>query len=143
MNQLPTTWLGILGLLIVTVPATLAGISAMITARRNRKKLSTVQSSIKTTQTGIDNINEQVTNNHNTNLRDDLTEVLRMTGITKDAVEKLQDNDIRLIRGDISRISDDISVLRGELTDERDARTDLEHRFDDREHRQHPPGEGP
>jgi hypothetical protein len=138
MSELPTTWLGVLAVLIVTVPSTLVGASAMITARRNRKKLSTVQHSINTTQTGIDNINEQVTNNHNTNLRDDLTEILRMTGITKDAVEKLQDNDIRLIRNDISRISGDIQVLRHELTDERDARTNLEHRFDERENDERP-----
>lgn len=120
-----TTWLGVLSVLIITIPSIL-GALAVIQTQRNRKKLGDVKST-------VERVNDQVSNGHHTNLRDDLTEGLRLMRIVKTGVEKLQDEDIRLIRGDISRISNDIQTLRGELSVERNARTDLERRFGERE----------
>jgi hypothetical protein len=125
VNQLPTTWLGVLGILIITIPPSLIAAGAMFQSRRNRTKLGEVKDDVGVVQESVNTVNAQVTNGHTTNMRDDITQALRLMGIVKDGVEKLQDNDIRFIRGDISRLSEDVQVLRGELTHERDARIDL------------------
>jgi peptidoglycan hydrolase CwlO-like protein len=159
VTQEPTTLFGLIAAVVVTVPSTVAAVAAFRVSRRNRDKIGEAQTSIgeaKTSisdvQTTVNTVNQQVTNNHKTNLRDDLSESLRHTdglraqltesvrlmGIIKTGMERLQDEDIRMIRADQTNIREDIQVLRHELTDERDARTELDERVREH-HRQHPP----
>jgi hypothetical protein len=143
MSQLPTTWLGVLAVLIVTIPGTLAGLGAMRASRRNRNKLGDVQNT-------IDNVNEQVSNGHSTNLRDDVTRLIaqgvenaRMTSIVKKYVEtQMPDSNALLkVHEAINGISDDVRHLRDEIGEERQARTELDERVR-RHHEQHKPPTG-
>lgn len=56
----------------------------------------------------LDEIKNQVSNGHSTNLRDDLTAALRMVGDLGD--------DVRLVRADISGLSGDVRGLRAGLS---------------------------
>ena len=121
-QALPTTWLGVLGLIIVTVPSIIAGLSLWQT-RRNRDNLGEVSDK-------VDDANKQLKNGHTTNLRDDLTEGLRLLGIIKADVERMHDTDIRIMREDLSGFGKDLRALRDDLNDERQARQNLERRVD-------------
>ena len=54
-----------------------------------------------------------------------LVDAMKLMHVVRELVEKMQDRDIPLIRGDISRISQDVQMLRAELVQERQARASL------------------
>jgi len=119
VNQpLPTNWIGVVGLLLLLIlPPLLAAGTTLLVGRRTQRKVGDVQSTVDSTQSTVDTVNNQVTNRHETNLRDDLSAVMEM----------LADHG-RDIRG----IRQDIGDLRGELRGERQARNDLEGAVDRR-----------
>lgn len=123
-QQLPTTWLGLLALIVALIfpPAV-----AIWQSKRTREKVGTVQADVTT-------VKDQVSNGHTTNLRDDISKLLeqgienaKMTAIVKEYVEKMMptNKDVLAIHTELSGIVGDIRVLRGELISEREARISL------------------
>lgn len=100
--ELPTSWLGIVGLAILVLGWVL------VTRQRN------IKADVADTKSTAEATLSQVQNGHaDRNLRDDIDRLLELA----------KNN-----QGDIHGIRQDVSDLRGELRDEREARGDLEDR---------------
>lgn len=100
----PKNWWGLLGLLIIAVPALAAGIPGWINLWHNRSVPSQVAE-----------VREQVQTEHaDRKLRDDLDRVLERLG----DIGAKQDDHGRDIRG----LRNDMGQMRGELRDERETR---------------------
>ena len=103
--ELPTSWLGLLGLLILVI-----GWVLVSRQQRIRADLSAVK--------------DQVRNGHTTPMRSDLdgiAETLRAQGELLADIQGRQDGTAKDIRG----LREDVGGLRGELRDEREARAEL------------------
>lgn len=109
---------------IITVIGGLAAI--LLKQRSNEQKIERADDRIVEVQKTVESVDAQVHGNDGgRSMRDDLGQALRLMGIVKDAVEKLQDQDLRLIRNDVSRLSGDVQLLRTEIIQERTARLSL------------------
>jgi hypothetical protein len=104
-QELPNNWYGVIGLLIFSVPSVLAA-AAMWQTRRNRAKLGEVKE-------GVDNVKGQVTNGHETNLRDDVTEALKRLRMLQGYVENQPNqNDFRVLRQDVGQLQTGLRDLK-------------------------------
>lgn len=64
-QELPNTWIGLLGLIIFTVPSGIgaaAGLGAVFVSWRTRKKVGDVQTTVNATSGNVNQIQTQVTN---------------------------------------------------------------------------------
>lgn len=114
LNQLPTNWYGLAAVAILV--GTPAAIGVWQT-HRSGSKLGEVKNT-------VDNVKDQVTNGHRTNLRDDLTLVIQRLGLLQSWIEKqptAQDfKDLRReVRGDLGQLRSEVG--------------DLEKKFEERE----------
>ena len=108
----PDDTVGLLGLLIIGLPATLAAIGTIVIGAKTEA------------------IHEQTVNTHDTNMRDDLDEIRDMVKVIS-ARQIDQGRDIRGLRTDVGE-------LRGEDRDARAAHDDLVRRLNAFIRREHP-----
>ena len=126
----PDDTVGLLGLLIIGLPATLAAIGTIVIGVLTVRGQRAGRARARKIDAKTEAIHEQTVNTHDTNMRDDLDEIRDMVKVIS-ARQIDQGRDIRGLRTDVGE-------LRGEDHDARAAHDDLVRRLNAFIRREHP-----